>query len=479
MAHPIRLLRFSFLLRCTAMAKSTGLPVSSRSQTLALSLLLSAGLIAPFAIAEPSPPADSDRTQTAEAASHEISALAQLGRRMFFDPSLSGSGQLSCASCHSPDHAYGAPNDLPVQLGGVDMQHYGTRAVPSLKYLEHTPNFSIGPTSEVPDNDLPPPSENPEKKEQAAAVAAGAKGGLAPGDDKTPQGGMDWDGRADTVQEQALGPLLDPNEMANKDKGDLLERIKKNYGEDLKRFFGPTIFQQPDLALSEALFALARFQAEDQSFHPYDSKYDAYLVGEAQLTDAEMRGLKLFEDPKKGNCASCHIDKASTDGFLRPAFTDYEFEALAAPRNMDIPANQDPSYYDLGLCGPTRTDYANSKDYCGLFKTPSLRNVAEKKRFFHNGVFHSLEDVMHFYVERETKPEKWYPKRVDGQIDKYDDIPKEHHGNVDIADAPFDRKQGDKPALDDAEIADVVAFLKTLSDGYKIDTEANKTSRVE
>jgi len=452
----------------------------SLKNSIALSVLVSAGLIAPLAIAEPDPitlPQETTKQEILpqEISAQEISALAQLGRRMFFDPSLSGSGQLSCASCHSPDHAYGAPNDLPVQLGGLDMKHSGTRTVPSLRYLEHTPNFSIGPTSQIPDNDAVPPA--PDSSTQQP-VAIGAKGGDPAADDKTPQGGMDWDGRADTVQEQALGPLLDPNEMANKDKADLLERIKKNYGEELKRFFGPTIFHQPDLALSEALFALARFQAEDPSFHPYDSKYDAYLVGEAQLTEAEMRGLKLFEDPKKGNCASCHIDKASADGFLRPAFTDYEFEALAAPRNMDIPANQDPNYYDLGLCGPTRTDYATTKEYCGLFKTPSLRNVAEKKRFFHNGVFHSLEDVMHFYVERETKPEKWYPKRVDGQIDKYDDIPKEHHGNVDIADAPFDRKQGDKPALDDAEIADVVAFLKTLSDGYKIETKA-KTSRVE
>jgi len=459
-------------MRSVIMAKFAGLPISLRTRTLALSLLLPAGLIAPFAFAEPNPQTESDLKQT-----QEISALAQLGRRMFFDPALSGSGQLSCSSCHSPEHAYGPPNsDLAVQLGGLDMKHSGTRAVPSLRYLEHTPNFSIGPTSQIPDNDLPPPTVDPEKKEQAAAIAAGAKGGAVPADDKTPQGGMDWDGRMDTVQEQALGPLLDPNEMANKDKAELLARVEKNYGEDLKRFFGPTIFQQPDLALSETLFALARFQAEDPSFHPYDSKYDAYLAGKAKLTQAEMRGLKLFEDPKKGNCSSCHIDKTSADGFLPPAFTDYEFEALAAPRNKDIPANQDPNYYDLGLCGPTRTDFAKSKEYCGLFKTPSLRNVAEKKSFFHNGYFHSLEDVMHFYVERETKPEKWYPKLANGEIDKYNDIPAEYRANADIVDAPFDRKLGDKPALNDAEIADVITFLKTLSDGYKIDANAGRRS---
>ena len=168
-----------------------------------------------------------------------------------------------------------------------------------------------------------------------------------------------------------------------------------------------------------------------------------------------------------GICALCHPIKPSADGRLPPAFTDYEFEALGAPRNMDIPANSDPHYYDLGLCGPFRTDFAAAGPYCGLFKTPSLRNVATRKVFFHNGVFHSLDEVMHFYVERETNPGKWYPKLATGEIDRYNDLPSKYKPNVDVADAPFDRKQGDAPALDDAEIADVIAFLQTLTDGYR------------
>ena len=144
------------------------------------------------------------------------------------------------------------------------------------------------------------------------------------------------------------------------------------------------------------MFALSRFQAEEPSFHPYDSKYDAYLAGKAELTPAEQRGLKLFDDPEKGNCASCHIDRPSRDGLFRPAFTDYQFEALGAPRNHELPANADPSFHDLGLCGPMRQDYTTAAAYCGLFKTPTLRNVATRKVFFHNGVFRSLEQVLHF-----------------------------------------------------------------------------------
>src|SRR6516225_5386370 len=81
-----------------------------------------------------------------------LSAMAKLGRDIFFDASLSSSGKLSCASCHSPDHAYGPPNDGPVMLGGPDLTRPGVRAVPSLTYLERQPDFSIGPEKEDDDN---------------------------------------------------------------------------------------------------------------------------------------------------------------------------------------------------------------------------------------------------------------------------------------------------------------------------------------
>ena len=452
-----------------------------------LPVVMSAVLTLPLSAADPLTPAShvADSANTPQVTA-ELSAVAQLGRKMFFDPSLSGSGQLACASCHSPSHAYGPPNDLAVQFGGPDMKRQGVRAVPSLRYLEHAPNFSIGPSTELADNDPPPPD--------AAAPAAGPSGGdvkitaiakadavaRAAAEATVPRGGLDWDGRANTMQAQALGPLLDPNEMDNRSAEDVLDRLKRApYAGDLKKLFGPLIFNQPELALDEALFALARFQAEDPSFHPYDSKYDAFLAGKAELSEAEARGLKLFDDPQKGNCSSCHIDQATRDGVFQPVFTDFQFEALGAPRNHDIPANSDPHVHDLGLCGPMRKDYASTTAYCGLFKTPTLRNAAIRKVFFHNGVFHSLEEVMHFYVERETNPSKWYPKLPDGTVDRYNDVPPEYRSNVDIVDAPFDRKLGDPPALNDTEIADIVAFIKTLTDGYRPDhASANPTPAV-
>jgi cytochrome c peroxidase len=148
-----------------------------------------------------------------------------------------------------------------------------------------------------------------------------------------------------------------------------------------------------------------------------------------------------------------------------PQFTDFGYVAIGAPRNAAIPANADSRYFDLGLCGPLRTDLADRKEYCGFFRTPSLRNVATRRVFMHNGVFHRLEDVLRFYAERDTRPQKWYPRAKDGTVRKFDDLPPQYQGNVDH-EAPFDRHAGDVPAFSDADIKDLLAFLNTLTDGF-------------
>jgi cytochrome c peroxidase len=221
------------------------------------------------------------------------------------------------------------------------------------------------------------------------------------------------------------------------------------------------VFSDPALVFKGVLLALETFQQTPEAFYPYTSKYDAYLRREAALSAQEARGLDAFNDPAKGNCARCHPSAIREGAF--PQFTDFGYAALGVPRNMALPANADPRYHDLGLCGPLRTDLKEAQAYCGLFRTPSLRNAALKRSYFHNGVLHRLEDVVRFYAERDTAPQKWYSARAG--VARFDDLPAKYWSNLD-SQPPLDRHRGDKPALNDAEIRDIVAFLKTLTDGY-------------
>jgi cytochrome c peroxidase len=136
------------------------------------------------------------------------------------------------------------------------------------------------------------------------------------------------------------------------------------------------------------------------------------------------------------------------------------------PRNPEIPATADAQYFDMGLCGPDRTDLAQSIDLCGQFKVPTLRNVATRQAFFHNGRFHTLTEALHFYVQRDTNPEKWYPLNGAGVAQKFNDVPPLLARNVNTVEVPYNRHRGDAPALSDDEIDDVIAFLNTLTDGY-------------
>ncbi|MDR3451268.1 MAG: cytochrome c peroxidase [Rhodoferax sp.] len=367
-----------------------------------------------------------------------VAAMAALGRVLFFDPSLSASGRLSCASCHSPDHAYGPPNALAVQFGGRDGHTPGVRAVPSLRYLQSVPPFS----------------EHHFDNDGDDSVDAG------------PTGGRTWDGRASSAHDQARLPLLSPFEMANKSPDEVVDKLMRApYAGQFRATFGVDIFDHKANAFHWALMALEVFQETPAEFYPYTSRYDAVLRGQATLSRQEARGLALFNDPAKGNCASCHISAVKSDGGL-PLFSDFGLIALGVPRNPAIAANADPAWFDLGLCGPLRTDLQDRPEYCGLFRTPSLRNVALRQVFFHNGAFHSLQDALRFYVLRDVEPARFYPRNPDGSVRKFDDLPPQYHGNVNT-EAPFGDPPGGRPRLSEADIRDVAAFLKTLTDGYQ------------
>ncbi len=393
--------------------------VSAPGVASAVALVVSA--VAPRASAEDSP-----------------GALAVLGKKIFFDTSLSASGQMACATCHDPAHAYGPPDGKAVREGGEGLRTPGARAVPSLRYtLNRTPAWS----HEYQSNPI-------ERITEAESV---------------PAGGFAWDGRFNSLRDQATAPLLAENEMANADETAVANKLARApYASELRATFGANVFDRADDVFRKALLAVERFELEDASFHPYTSKFDAYLDGKVQLSPTEARGLRWFSDPRKGNCGACHTATRGADG-SHPLLTDFTFAAPAVPRNREIPANADPAYLDLGLCGPLRRDQQDDKRGCGMFKTPTLRNVAARRVFFHNGRFHTLREAVDFYAERDADPSRWYP-RQGGTVLLYDDLPPGLRGNADHVDPPFDRTHGAPPALTSAEVDDIVAFLGTLTD---------------
>jgi cytochrome c peroxidase len=358
-----------------------------------------------------------------------LSAQAALGEKIFKDVSLSASGRQACASCHADDSAHSPANDLAAQFGGPLLDRQGGRSAPSARYLAGNTAFFFD-----------------------------AEG--------TPTGGFFWDGRATSLQDQAGQPLLNPVEMANASRAEVVERLARaSYAGEFRQLFGSDIFSRVDDAFDRITLSLQQYQREDADFHPFTSKYDEFLRGNTRLSDAEMRGLALFNSPSKGNCAGCHPSARAADG-SHPLFTDFSYDNLGVPRNPALEQNRDPAFFDLGLCARPGGDLAARTDLCGAFKVPSLRNVALRRVYFHNGRFDTLEETLTFYVQRDTQPEKWYPLNADGSVNKFDDLPAAYRGNVNTSEAPYDRAPGQAPALSDAEIDDVIAFLRTLSDGF-------------
>lgn len=363
----------------------------------------------------------------AAAAAPQLSATAALGEKIFFDQSLSVSGLQSCATCHDPAAAHTGSDGFAVPPGGPGMVTPGFRNTPTLRYLSFNTSFFF-------DNE------------------------------GTPTGGFNLDGRAASFQQQARRPFLAPHEMANTSVTEVITRLRSaSYVSEFMQVFGSDIFDSGEAAFDRAVFALHQFEKESAAFRPFDSKFDYFLAGEVQLSAQELRGFALFNNPTKGNCSACHASTPQPDG-TPPLFTDFTYDNLGVPRNMDIPANADPDYFDLGLCGPDRSDLSARGDLCGAFKVPTLRNVAVTAPYFHNGKFATLREVVSFYVRRDTNPEEWYPN---AGADKFNDLPPQYRSNVNTTEAPYNRRLGDQPALNESEIDDLVAFLNTLTDGYQ------------
>jgi cytochrome c peroxidase len=146
-------------------------------------------------------------------------------------------------------------------------------------------------------------------------------------------------------------------------------------------------------------------------------------------------------------------------------FTDYGYDAIALPRNRELPGSRNATSFDLGLCA--RKGAASDERLCASFRTPSLRNVAVRGSFGHNGVYKTLREVVAFYARRAVAPDRIYPP---GQT--FDDVPPKYRANVNIYSPIYNRREGAPPPLSEEEIDAIVAFLGALTDAPSLTTAA-------
>ncbi len=331
---------------------------------------------------------------------------------------------MSCQTCHDPSIGHASPFAQAVVDVGPLANQKGLRTPPAINYLKFNGPFKF--------------------------------------ENGTPKGGFFGDGRADSLAAQAKGPFLNVAEMANLNEAAVIVKLSNaTYKDQFKKVFGAEILNDPVAAFDRMAFALERYQIEDADFAPFNSKFDAVNQGQEAFTAEELRGLMWFNRSDKGNCAACH-PSTKPDNAPAALFTDFSYDSLGVPRNADIAANSDAGFYDKGLCGPVRLDLSAQTPLCGKFKVPSLRNVAQRKRFFHNGKFTTLEEVVDFYITRDTRATHWYTNALN-VFTLYNDLPPNERQNVNTSEGPYNRS-GQTAALDDSEKRDLIAFLKTLSD---------------
>jgi cytochrome c peroxidase len=251
-------------------------------------------------------------------------------------------------------------------------------------------------------------------------------------------GGFFWDGKAEFLNQQALFPLIHPHEMNNPGFGAVSQKIKNAaYYPKLEKLFGSAVLADSQTIVLYSVLCLQKFQ-QSRQVNTFTSKFDFYLKGKAALTDPEKRGMVLFNDTTKSKCSLCHLTTPTSYATTsKIVFTDYSYDNIGLPKHPD----QLGMPVDSGLAIFER----NEPLEVGRFKAPTLRNIAITAPYMHNGIFNTLEEVMEFYNERDVNPAfvpEYAPTMNTNEL-----------GNLNLS---------------QSEINDIIAFLKTLTDGYKI-----------
>jgi len=312
-----------------------------------------------------------------------LTTLEALGEHLFFDTTLSVTRTQSCASCHDPERAFTDTRLNQVEAAaslGADGVSLGDRQAPALTYAGATPEFH--------------------EVEQGLFA-----------------GGFFWDGRATTLEHQAVSPLYSAIEMALPDEAALTSRLLENefYKQAFTALFSQDVFEKPDVVNQAFSAAIAAFQRTNE-FSSFDSRYDRYLRGDYSPTIQERIGMGLFFSKDFANCSHCHQLSALPNS-AGETFSNYQYENIGLPANARLRSanGKGVGFVDSGFNGE------------GRFKVPSLRNVAVTSPYMHNGIFAELKTVLLFYNKFNTTGgtsqinpetgEDWGEPEVDGHRD--------------------------------------------------------------
>ena len=412
--------------------------------------------------------------------------LILLGKLLFYDRELSVRRNEACAFCHMPETGFSGPvsalNQTTVSYPGSIRSRFSERRPQTHSYASYAPVLHY--------NTL-----------QGDFV-----------------GGAFWDMRATGLRlnsplaEQAQGPPLNPVEMGLIDAACVVYRASERpyrpmaervwgaqafavkWPGDVKAMCdrpGPAVASDPlpvhlspvDRGIAQATFdqiaqAIAAYEGSDE-VNPFSSKFDLVMADKAKFTSEEQVGYALFRS-KASHCNECHRDGGPGE---EPLFTDFTASNLGLPANKAIPYYEEstadsfwftankagPAFSDIGvggfLRGPLNLDSQWSslaKSFIGKYKTPTLRNVDKRPRpdfvkaYMHNGYLKSLEEVVHFYNTRDALP----ACNAGDPGEKVSCWPAPEHPET------MNRRQLGKLGLSAKQESAIVAFLKTLTDGY-------------
>ncbi len=437
----------------------------------------------------------------AQDASTNPDEIVALGKAIFFDADLSANGTQSCATCHDPTVGFTGPdaaiNAAEAVYEGAVPDHFGNRKPPAAAYAGDSPALYFDETEQ------------------------GWFGGMF-WDGRATGASL-----GDPLAEQAQGPFLNPLEQAVADAEELCVKVNQaSYADLFEQVWGADSLD----CVKDANGVYARIARSIAAYErsaevsPFSSKFDLFwdtataagkdvtqikcgtggggmggmgmggmgmgmgpmgamgcpggtgpddwtAYRDLGFSDAELQGLAIFNDPNRANCASCHSLEPGAGGY--PLFTNFGYENTGVPKNPSNPfysmaAKWNPdgaAWVDTGLGGFLKNSGKAPEVYeqeMGKFKVPTLRNVDRRatpgiaKAYGHNGYFKSLEEIVFFYHWRGM---------MDGGMGRMRAGMGGRMANM-FPPPEVDQNRASLGMFPGPQVGNIVAFLKTLSDGY-------------